>query len=337
LIPAEPSSLALFWVSVIAFAILVYAILDGFDLGVGILLSVAENEARRDAMLAAISPFWDGNETWLVLIGASLFAGFPMVYSVFLPAFYIPVLLMLFGLIFRGVGFEFRYRGAKGFWDGGFFVGSLVAAFVQGAAVGAMILGIPVTNGQYSGGAFAWLAPLPVLTGIGLVLGYALLGAGWLAMKNEGELREWARQRIPWLAVLVLAVLVVAFDAAVFERRLAGADLGGRLWGLVFPGLGLLAMAGVFIGVRERHDTLPFAMTVVFFIASFLTLAVLFWPYMIPYQVTVADAAAPDKTLSFLFWGAGVFVLPVIVIYTAVVYWVFRGKLRHGLGRAGPG
>jgi cytochrome bd ubiquinol oxidase subunit II len=328
MIATEPSILALFWAGVIAFAILVYVVLDGFDLGVGILFGVAENEARRDAMLAAISPFWDGNETWLVVIGASLFAAFPMVYSVFLPAFYIPVLLMLFGLIFRGVAFEFRYRGAKAFWDWGFFLGSAVAAFVQGAAVGGMIRGIPVREGQYDGSAFEWLAPLPVLTGIGLVLGYALLGAGWVVMKSDGELREWARERIPGLALATLLVLVVAFDAAFWARERIGADLAGRLWGLVFPGIGLLAMAGVFIGVRERRDGLPFAMTVAFFIASFLTLAVLFWPYMIPYQVTVAGAAAPEKSLSFLFWGAGVFVLPVIVIYTAVVYWVFRGKLR---------
>jgi cytochrome d ubiquinol oxidase subunit II len=186
----EPSSLALFWAAVIAFAIIVYVILDGFDLGVGVLFGVAENEARRDHMLSTIAPFWDGNETWLVVIGASLFAAFPTVYSVFLPAFYVPVLLMLFGLIFRGVAFEFRYRGAKVFWDGAFCVGSVVAAFVQGAAVGAMIRGIPVKDGQFAGGAFDWLAPLPVLTGIGLVLGYALLGAGWIVLKSDGELRE---------------------------------------------------------------------------------------------------------------------------------------------------
>jgi cytochrome d ubiquinol oxidase subunit II len=329
MIAAEPSSLALFWAGVIAFAILVYVILDGFDLGVGILFGVAESETRREAMLATISPFWDGNETWLVVIGASLFAAFPMVYSVFLPAFYIPVLLMLFGLIFRGVAFEFRYRGAKAFWDGAFCIGSVVTAFVQGAAVGAMIRGIPAKDGQFAGGAFEWLAPLPVLTGIGQALGYALLGAGWIVLKSDGELREWARQRIPWLALALLIVLVVAFDAALWNRGRIGADLADRLWGLVFPGLGLLAMAGIVIGVRQRHDWMPFAMTVAFFIASFLTLAVLFWPYMIPYQVTVADAAAPDKSLSFLFWGAGVFVLPVILIYTAVVYWAFRGKLRH--------
>jgi cytochrome d ubiquinol oxidase subunit II len=252
-----------------------------------------------------------------------------MVYSVFLPAFYIPVLLLLLGLIFRGVAFEFRTPGATAFWDGAFFVGSVIAAFVQGAAVGAMIRGIPVKDGQFDGGAFEWLAPLPVLTGIGLVLGYASLGAGWLVLKSEGDLREWARRRIPRLTLTLLVVLIVAFGVALWDRKRIGADISHRYWGLMFPGLALLAMAGILVGVRARRDGMPFAMTVAFFIASFLTLAVLFWPYMIPYQVTVADAAAPDKSLAFLFWGAGVFVLPVIVIYTAVVYWVFRGKLRH--------
>jgi cytochrome d ubiquinol oxidase subunit II len=327
MIGAEPSSLALFWASVIAVAIMVYVILDGFDLGIGVLFSVAENEARRDAMMKTISPFWDGNETWLVVIGAALFGAFPTAYSVFLSAFYIPVLLLLFGLIFRGVAFEFRYCGSRKFWDGAFFLGSTVAAFVQGAAVGAMIGGIPVANGQYKGGPFIWLAPLPIATGVGLVLGYALLGAGWLVMKSDGELREWARQRIPWLAIAVLMVLLWAFGAALVNRAQIGADLSDRMWGLIFPGLGLLAMAGVFLGVRWRHDSTPFLMTVGFFVAAFLTLATLFWPYMIPYTITVGNAAAPDKSLSFLFWGAGVFVLPVIVIYTALVYWVFRGKV----------
>src|SRR6516165_5823372 len=169
-----------------------------------------------------------------------------------------------------------------------------------------MIRGIPVADGQYVGGPFIWLAPLPVATGIGLVLGYALLGASWVVMKSEGELREWARERIPWLAIAVLAVLVLAFVTALLIRRAIGADLADRPWGIVFPGLGLLAMAGVFLGVRWRHDSLPFAMTVALFIAAFLTLAVLFWPYMIPYAITIANAAAPDKSLSFLFWGAGV-------------------------------
>src|SRR5271166_6546979 len=185
----EPTHLGVFWAGVIAFSILMYVILDGFDLGVGILFGTTPAEEHRQSMLNTIAPFWDGNETWLVVIGASLFAAFPVVYVVFLGAFYVPVLLLLFGLIFRGVAFEFRYRGsAHGLWDWGFFLGSTIAAFVQGAAVGAMIRGIPVVDGQYAGGRFEWLAPLPVFTGIGLVLGYALLGAGWLVLKSEGQL-----------------------------------------------------------------------------------------------------------------------------------------------------
>ena len=314
-------------------AVLVYVVLDGFDLGVGILFGTNRAAALREQMMAAISPFWDGNETWLVVIGASLFGAFPLVYAVFLPAFYIPVLLLLFGLIFRGVAFEFRYAGARGLWDWGFFVGSTVAAFVQGAAVGAMIRGIPVVNNQYAGGPFEWLRPLPVLTGIGLVLGYALLGAGWLILKSEGELRDWAWRRIPWLAGAVLVVLGIAVVTAFIERtRVTGNLFLDRPWGLVFPLIGLLAMYGVFVGVRRRRDVWPFALTAVFFVAAFLSLAVMFWPYMIPYTITVGDAAAPEKSLSFLFWGAGVFVLPVIAIYTGLVYWVFRGKLRKGYG-----
>jgi len=331
MIAIEPSILALFWVGVIAVAIMAYVILDGFDLGVGILFGTADNEAMRDEMMATIAPFWDGNETWLVVIGVSLFAAFPAAYAVFLPAFYLPVLLLLAGLIFRGVAFEFRHFGRRKLWNRGFFLGSGVATFVQGAAIGGMIRGIPVANGQYAGGAFEWLATLPVLCGIGLMLGYALLGAGWLVLKSEDALREWARRRIPWLAIGVLVVLAVAFGETLAERGRIGANLADRSWGLVFPCLGLLAMIGVFLGVHRRRDGLPFAMTVIFFVCAFLSLAVLFWPYMIPYQVTVAGAVAPDASLSFLFWGA-IVVLPAIAIYTATVYRLFRGKLHKGYG-----
>ena len=327
----EPSGLALFWAGVIVVAILVYVILDGFDLGVGILFGTTGDEPLREEMMAAISPFWDGNETWLVVIGASLFAAFPVVYAIFLPAFYIPVLLLLFGLIFRGVAFEYRVgAGARSLWDWGFFIGSTVAAFVQGAAVGAMIRGIPLVNNQYAGGTFEWLRPLPVVTGIGLVLGYALLDAGWLTLKSEGALRDWAWRRIPWLAGAVLVVLGIAVVAAFIARaRMTGNLFLGRPWGFVFPAIGLLAMYGVFVAARRRRDAWPFVFTAVFFVTALLSLAVMFWPYMIPYTITVGSAAAPEKSLSFLFWGAGVFVLPVIAVYTAVVYWLFRGKLRR--------
>src|SRR5215467_7241452 len=226
----EPSNLALFWAGVIAFAILMYAILDGFDLGVGILFGWTKDENLRVEMMDSIAPFWDGNETWLVVIGAGLFAAFPDVYAVFLGAFYLPVLLLLFGLIFRGIAFEFRFRSERmrPVWDQGFFLGSTVVAFVQGAAVGAMIRGLPVANGQYAGGPFAWLHPFAILAGIGLVLGYALLGAGWLLFKTEGELRDWANRRIRWLAIGVLVVLFLAFTATFDYSILARSNLYGR-------------------------------------------------------------------------------------------------------------
>ena len=330
----EPSGLALFWAGVIVVAILVYVILDGVDLGVGILFGTTGDAALRDEMMAAISPFWDGNETWLVVLGAALFAAFPVVYAIFLPAFYIPVLLLLFGLIFRGVAFEYRVgAGARSLWDWGFFIGSTVAAFVQGAAVGAMIRGIPVVNNQYAGGTFEWLRPLPIVTGIGLVLGYALLGAGSLTLKSEGALRDWAWRRIPWLAGAVLVMLGVAAVAAFIARaRMTGNLFLGRPWGFVFPATGLLAMYGVFVAARRRRDAWPFVFSAVFFVTALLSLAIMFWPYMIPYTITVGSAAAPEQSLSFLFWGAGVFVLPVIAVYTAVVYWLFSGKLRRGYG-----
>jgi cytochrome d ubiquinol oxidase subunit II len=330
----EPSNLALFWAGVLALAILVYVILDGFDLGVGVLFGFTRDDAQRDAMTHAIAPFWDGNETWLVIIGAGLFAAFPVVYGVFLSAFYLPVLLLLVGLIFRGIAFEFRHRssGMRAFWDYGFFIGSIVIAFVQGAAVGAMIEGIPVVNNQYAGGSFGWLRPFPVLTGIGLALGYALLGAGWLVVKCDGELRDWAYRRIPWLAASVLVVLAVAFALVIDKSALAHSNLHARQWGLVFPAMGILALMAVIAGARKRRDHVPFAMTALFFFASYLTLGVMFWPFMIPYTITVASAAAPEASLSFLFYGAGIFALPIVIIYTIGVYWIFRGKGHKGYG-----
>ena len=329
----EPSNLALFWAAVVAGSILIYVILDGFDLGVGVLFGTTPNEAHRIRMMDTIAPFWDGNETWLVVIGAGLFAAFPVVYAVFLGAFYFPVLLLLFGLIFRGIAFEFRFRSERmrRVWDWGFFLGSTLVAFVQGAAVGAMMRGIPVADGQYAGGSFGWLHPFAILTGIGLVLGYALLGAGWLVLKSEGELRDWAYRRIPWLAAGVLAVLSLAFAVTFDYSILARSNLQARPWGVVFPVVGVLALIGVVIGARRKNDRAPFALTALFFLAAFLSLGVMFWPYMIPYSVTVASASAPDASLRFLFYGA-VVVLPVIAAYTIGVYWVFRGKVGKGYG-----
>src|SRR6516162_6676607 len=327
----EPSNLALFWAGVLACSILLYVFLDGFDLGVGVLFGTTRNEAHRVRMMDTIAPFWDGNETWLVVIGAGLFAAFPDVYAVFLGAFYFPVLLLLFGLIFRGIAFEFRFRSERmrRVWDWGFFLGSTVVAFVQGAAIGAMMRGIPVANGQYAGGPFGWLHPFPILTGIGLVLGYARLGAGWLVLKSEGELRDWARRRIRWLAVSVFAVLFLAFTVTFDYSVLARSNLYARPWALVFPVIGVLALAGIVVGAGTKRDGLPFAMTGMFFLASFLSLGAMFWPYLIPYSITVAGAAAPDASLQFLFYG-GIVVLPVIALTPSASTGSSGGKVPKG-------
>jgi len=326
----HPSGLALFWAAVIAGAILLYVILDGYDLGVGILFGTTRDEAQRARMMDAIAPFWDGNETWLVITGAVLFAAFPQAYAVFLGAFYFPVLVMLFGLIFRGLAFEFRFRSERRrwLWDLAFFVGSILVAFAQGAAVGAMIKGVPVANGQYAGGVFGWLSPFSILTGIGLVLGYALLGAGWLVLKCEGALHDWAHERIRGLAAGVFAVLFIAFSLSLDYSKLARSSMHEKPWAFALPLIGTLALGGIIYGVGEKRDWPAFAMACVFFLASFLTLGVMFWPYMIPFSVTVADAAAPDASLAFLFYGAGLLVLPIVVAYTVGEYWIFRGKIR---------
>ena len=331
----QPTNLTLFWAAVIAVSILIYVILDGFDLGVGILFGTTPEESHRQEMLNTIAPFWDGNQTWLVIIGASLFAAFPMVYAVFLGAFYIPILLLLFGLIFRGIAFEFRGRAKQmlWLWDWGFFLGSVVIAFVQGAAVGALMRGVPVVDGQYAGNTFDWLRPFPIFTGIGMVIGYALLGACWLVFKGEGAVRDWAYARILRLAAAIIVVLGAAFTVilSIDQAAVAQSNLHSRRWGLVFPLIGIAALLGLVAAVRARRDGLPVTLTVAFFVAAYLTLAVMFWPYMIPYKVTVADAAAPDHSLQFLSY-CGLVALPVIVIYTFSVYRVFRGKSSERYG-----
>lgn len=328
----DTSFLPTFWACLIAFAILVYVLLDGFDLGVGILFGMTGDEGYRRRMMAAIAPVWDGNETWLILVGASLFGAFPVIYAIFLPAFYLPVALLLFALIFRGVAFEFRYRTERmrWLWDGGFFLGSLIAAFVQGAAIGTMVQELPVVNGQYAGGSFEWVTPFSILCGAGLVVGYALLGASWLVLKTSGALREWAYDRVGWLLMGVLGFLAVAFLFALASHLRVLDRWFEDPWLLAFPAVGAVATVILFRSWRSRRsDGLPFAMTAVIFLTAFLTLAGSFWPYMIPFTVTVEQAAAPEQSLTFLFYGAGLVVFPIVLIYTAVVYWIFRGKTRE--------
>jgi cytochrome bd ubiquinol oxidase subunit II len=319
----------LFWVFVLALATLLYVLLDGFDLGIGILFGFTRQETRRRAMLSAVAPMWDGNETWLIVAGVVLWGAFPIVYATLLSAFYLPLLLMLAGLILRGVAFEFRYKAERmrWVWDAGFAGGSLVAAFIQGMTVGALVEGLPIVNGHYVGGSFGWLSPFAVLCGIGLCLGYALLGACWLVRKCDGELRDAAYRLIPALALGLLAFLIVVFAYALAENlRVMGRWLE-RPYLLVFPAIGVVAAIVLAASVRRRRDGTPFYMVAAMFAAAFGTLAISFWPYMIPFAITIDEAAAPHSSLAFMFWGEGLFVFPLMLVYTAVSYSVFRGKV----------
>jgi cytochrome d ubiquinol oxidase subunit II len=320
----------MFWVCVLAISIFLYVLLDGFDLGVGILFGLTRSEERRRAMMSAVAPIWDGNETWLVVAGVVLWGAFPVVYATLFSAFYLPLLLMLAGLILRGVAFEYRYKTERlrWIWDAGFAGGSLIAAFIQGMTVGALVEGLPISNGQYVGGEFGWFSPFAELCGVGLCLGYALLGACWLVKKAEGDLRDAAYRLIPNLAVGVLVFLVVVFAYALAENLRVMSRWLERPYLLVFPAIGAIAALVAATSVRRRRDGVPFYMVALIFATAFGTLAISFWPYMVPFSITIEEAASPHSTLAFMFWGAGLFVFPLMLLYTVISYSVFRGKVR---------
>ncbi|MGA7808492.1 cytochrome d ubiquinol oxidase subunit II [Bradyrhizobium sp.] len=320
----------MFWVAVLAISILLYVLLDGFDLGVGILFAFTRDEIDRRRMMSAISPVWDGNETWLVMAGTVLFGAFPRAYATLLSAFYLPIIVMLGALILRGVAFEFRYKTVRfrWVWDLSFAAGSIVATMAQGVMIGALVEGLPVVNGGYAGGTFGWSGGFAWLCGVGLCLGYALLGAAWLVGKSEGVLRQRAYGFLLPLTIGVGGFLVAALcyallrDIRIMDRWLQ------RPYLFLFPALGALASYFLIKGTLDRSDFLPFRMVSLIFVAAFATLAISFWPFMIPFSLTIAEAAAPESSLDFMFWGAGLIVLPLIFGYTATVYWLFRGKLR---------
>jgi cytochrome d ubiquinol oxidase subunit II len=321
--------MVMFWVTLLVVSILIYVLLDGFDLGVGMLFGVASDEARRHAMMSAVAPVWDGNETWLVVSGVILWGAFPVVYSILMSAFYLPVLLMLAGLILRGVAFEFRYRAERlrWIWSASFAGGSLVAAFTQGLMVGALVQGLPISDGRYVGGEFGWFSPFAVLCGIGLCVGYALLGTCWLVRKCEDEVRDDAYRLIPYLSAALLVFLIVVLVYALADNFRVMTRWLDRPFLFVFPAAGMLAAIMLAASIQRRQDALPFLMVAVIFAAAFGTLAISFWPYMIPFSITVEQAAAPHSSLAFMFWGAGLFVFPLMLLYTAISLTVFRGKV----------
>ena len=328
--------LSTIWAGLIAFAILAYVVLDGFDLGTGILFPFLGRENNRAHAMNTIAPVWDGNETWLVLGGGGLFAVFPLAYAVIMPALYPPVIAMLLALIFRGVAFEFRHRNPKHefLWDISFFGGSLIATLSQGLILGALVQGINVEGRAYAGGYWDWLTPFSMLTAIALVAGYSVLGATWLVMKTTHDLRDRAR-RLAWITGAVTLVLVGAVSLATAFLEVAYMDRWFSRPNIFFTLWVPLAIAGAAVlfiqGLRLDRDSWPFLATLAVFTLSFIGLGISLYPYMVPHVITIADAAAPDESLWFLLAGALV-LLPMILGYTAYAYWVFRGKTDRDVG-----
>src|ERR1700682_2949186 len=321
--------MVMFWVLLLTISILLYVLLDGVDLGVGMLFGLTNSEIRRGAMLSAVAPIWDGNETWLVVTAVTLWGAFPVVYATLLSAFYLPLIVMLLGLILRGVAFEFRYKTKRmrWIWDLSFAGGSLIATFIQGLTVGALVEGLQVTNGQYSGGDFGWLTPFAALCGIGLCLVYALLGACWLVKKCDAEVRDGAHRQIRILAVSVLAFLVFVFVYALAEHLPILHRWIDLPYLFVFPAISAVAAIVLALSILRHNEHWPFYTVAVIFVSAFGSLALSFWPYIIPFVITVDEAVAPQSSLVFMFWGCGLIVFPLMLLYTLISYSVFRGKV----------
>jgi cytochrome bd ubiquinol oxidase subunit II len=329
------ADLSIVWVLIIAFAIFAYVVMDGFDLGIGILFPALAVGAERDQAMNAIAPVWDGNETWLVLGGGALMAAFPLAYSIILPATYPLMIAMLLGLVFRGVAFEFRWRDPahRPYWDAAFALGSLVAALAQGITLGAILQGIHVERDGYAGGWLDWLSPFTLLTGASLVLGYALLGSTWLIWKTEGTGQAHARRLAGRLGIGTLAA-IAAVSAATpylhYDYWRRWLSMPNVLFTAQVPLL-VVITSGIFIwSLRRGAERLPFLMTLTLFLLNFVGLGISVFPYLVPREITIWDAAAPAQSQRFMLVGVA-FIVPVIVAYTSWAYWVFRGKVgTHG-------
>jgi cytochrome d ubiquinol oxidase subunit II len=323
------------WAVILAFGVFMYVLLDGFDLGIGVLFAFAPDAARRDLMLRTVAPIWDFNETWLVLGGVGLFAAFPLAFAIVIPAVYFPILFMLIGLVFRGVAFEFRHLSERPhYWDRSFFAGSLVATFSQGIVLGTFVQGLPVEGRAYAGGSLGWLTPFAILTGAGLIAGYCLLGACWLVLKTEGEMQQWARGKARQFAIGVAAfVAMVSVWTPLMQPQIRERWFGGPhlLWLWPVP----LITAALFVLLwralaGERHST-PFFAALGIFAMAYAGLGISIFPMVVPYTFDLWQAAATPKSQAFLIVGT-MFLLPMVLGYTVYSYWVFRGKVRAGSG-----
>jgi cytochrome d ubiquinol oxidase subunit II len=324
------------WTLILALAVFLYVLLDGFDLGVGILYGLAPDTRSRNAIMNSIAPIWDGNETWLVLGGLGLFAAFPTAFAVIIRAVYFPILIMLLALVFRGVAFEFRFRDAenKTFWDRAFCYGSAIATFAQGVVLGAFVQGFPVRDGQFAGTSVAFLTPFSVLTGVALMFGYGLLGAGWLILKTEDAIQAAARRqgRICLIGV-VIAIAIVSIwtplmSSAVAARWFTWPNIA--LFAPVPVLSGLIAL-GTWRSLGSKAEAAPFFGAIGIFVLAYAGIAISLYPMIVPYQLTLREAASSPRTQAFLLVGT-LFLLPVILTYSSWSYWVFRGKVRTDMG-----
>lgn len=326
--------LPLVWGGLIAVAIVLYVLLDGFDLGIGILFPFAPTEDCRSRMMNSVAPFWDGNETWLVLGGAGLLVAFPLAYSILLSAFYIPVTLMLLGLIFRGVAFEFRFKASsetRYIWDYSFHFGSIIAALSQGIMLGAFVQGVKVDGRVFAGDAFDWLTPFSIMTGLAMLFGYALLGCTWLIMKTDEHTQAWARKSSLYVLIYVMLFMgLVSLWVPFLNEQI-------RTFWFTMPNLAYLSIIPIltsttvyllFTGIYKNKEIQPFICTIVLFILGYIGLVLSIWPCIIPYEVTLWKAASAPESQSLSLVGAAI-LLPVILGYTIYCYYVFRGKSTH--------
>jgi cytochrome d ubiquinol oxidase subunit II len=323
------------WTAILAFGVFMYVLLDGFDLGVGILFPLAPGHEDRELMMNSIAPIWDFNETWLVLGGVGLLAAFPLAFAIIIPAVYFPILFMLVGLIFRGVAFEFSHLSQRGrsFWHGAFFAGSLVATFAQGIVLGTYVQGIPVSGRAFSGGILDWATPFAVFTGLGLMTGYGLLGACWLVMKTEGELQAWSRKMAQRFAIgVAVFVGVVSLWTPLLQPQVRARWFGGDhpLWLWPVPVITAALFVGLWRSIPRGHFA-PFLCALGIFFMAYLGLGISIFPLVVPYVYDLWETAAGPRSQAFLMIGT-LFLLPVIVGYTIYSYYVFRGKVQSGTG-----
>ncbi len=324
------------WTTILAVGVFFYVALDGFDLGVGMLYNFAPDRRARDLVMNSVAPIWDGNETWLILGSVGLLAAFPVAFAIIIPAVYFPILLMLLALIFRGVAFEFRFRDAehRTFWDHGFAVGSAIAAFAQGVILGAFVQGFEVQGRVFVGGSFDCFTPFSIFTGVALMFGYALLGAGWLIIKTEGNLQDWARALGRYCLIgVTLAVAIVSLWTPYIDPHIAARWFSWPNIVLLAPVPLITAALVVYAwrSLNNRSEYAPFIAALGLFVMSYLGIAISLWPMIVPGHFTLDQAAASQSTQAFLLIGTLV-LLPVILLYTGWSYWVFRGKVRGDIG-----